>query len=105
MINDLTALAGGTDVEQITTSLERELRFGSDLLKRRERFLEQKASAQARAYRGAKAHKALGKHLGSIPEEYFFALQANPDWKGCWEDRSFVKDFFKRNTHLRSSRM
>lgn len=93
-------------LEGVTKALEQELRWGSKLLAHRERVMNQQASRQARAQKQDirfKKQKSM-QHVGSIPAEEFFAFASNPKFKGCWGDDEFVKDYFKRNPHLRSNK-
>ncbi len=46
----------------------------------------------------------LWSRLDQIPADEFFAFASNPKYKGCWGDDEFVKDYFKRNPHLRSNK-
>tara|TARA_Y100000593_G_scaffold13975_1_gene26119 strand:+ start:8991 stop:9281 length:291 start_codon:yes stop_codon:yes gene_type:complete len=93
-------------LEGVTKALEQELRWGSNLLKQRERVINQQASRQARYHKKDvrfKKQKTMN-HVGTIPAEEFFAFATNPKYKGCWSDDGFLKDYFKRNPHLRSNR-
>jgi hypothetical protein len=60
---------------------------------------EQSASAEARAMKDAKS--TLGKPIGAIPQ-YEYLNIATKYGSECWDDRSFVRDFFKSQSHLRA---
>jgi hypothetical protein len=47
------------------------------------------------------AKSILGKPIGAIPQHEYFLL-ANKYGNECWDDRGFVRDFFKSQTHLRA---
>jgi hypothetical protein len=57
------------------------------------------ASAEARAMKDAKS--SLGKPIGAVPQHEYFLL-ANKYGTECWDDRGFVRDFFKSQSHLRA---
>ena len=93
-------------LEHVTKQPEHELRWGAKLLEHRERAMNQQASRQARYHKKDvrfKKQKSMN-HVGSIPAEEFFAFATHPKYKGCWSDDGFVKDYFKRNPHLRSNK-
>tara|TARA_R100000315_G_scaffold54474_1_gene28364 strand:- start:87 stop:377 length:291 start_codon:yes stop_codon:yes gene_type:complete len=93
-------------IEETTRALEREIRTGARLLEARERVINQQASAQARSYKEDvrfKKQRAM-QHIASIPAKEFFAFAANPKYRGCWQDKEFMRDYLKRNPHLRSNK-
>jgi len=93
-------------IEGCTKALEQEIRWGSKLLEHRERVINQHASRQARSNKKDvrfKKQRSM-QHMGTIPVDEFFAFASNPKYKGCWGDDTFVKDYFKRNPHLRSNK-
>jgi hypothetical protein len=47
------------------------------------------------------AKSMLGSPIGAIPQHEYFLL-ANKYGKECWDDRGFVRDFFKSQSHLRA---
>jgi hypothetical protein len=42
-----------------------------------------------------------GKPVGSIPQREYLLL-ANKYGNECWDDRGFVRDFFKSQSHLKA---
>ena len=43
----------------------------------------------------------VGKPVGSIPQREYLLL-ANKYGSECWDDREFVRDFFKSQGHLKA---
>ena len=85
--------------EALTSALVRELCSGRMLKETMQKTREQAASAEARSMKDAKS--MLGSPIGAIPQHEYFLL-ANKYGKECWDDRGFVRDFFKSQTHLRA---
>jgi len=71
-------------------------------LKHKEKWEERIAAKEAQAMRGNKG-KTL-KFAGSIPASDFFTIR-NHQGDGCWDDRGFVKDYFKKHPHLKSANL
>ena len=93
-------------IEEPTRALEREIRTGARFLEARERVINQQASAQARSHKQDvrfQKQKAM-QHMASIPHDEFFAFATHPKYRGCWQDKEFLKDYLKRNPHLRSNK-
>jgi hypothetical protein len=85
--------------EALTSALVKELCSGRALKEAMQNRREIEASAEARAMKDAKS--SIGKPIGSIPQHEYFLL-ANKYGIECWDDREFVRDFFKSQTHLRA---
>jgi hypothetical protein len=85
--------------EALTSALVKELCSGRAFKEAMQNKREIEASAEARAMRDAKS--SLGKPIGAIPQHEYFTI-ANKYGTECWDDREFVRDFFKSQTHLRS---
>jgi hypothetical protein len=85
--------------EALTSALVKELCSGRALKEAMQNRREIEASAEARAMKDAKS--SIGKPIGSIPQHEYFLL-ANKYGTECWDDREFVRDFFKSQTHLRA---
>jgi hypothetical protein len=85
--------------EALTSALVKELCSGRALKEAMQNRREIEASAEARAMKDAKS--SLGKPIGSIPQYDYFTV-ANKFGIECWDDREFVRDFFKSQTHLRA---
>ena len=93
-------------IEETTRALEREIRTGARFLEARERVINQQASAQARSHKQDvrfQKQKAM-QHMAAIPHDEFFAFATHPKYRGCWQDKEFLKDYLKRNPHLRSNK-
>ena len=93
-------------IEEPTRALERAIRTGARFLEARERVINQQASAQARSHKQDvrfQKQKAM-QHMASIPHDEFFAFATHPKYRGCWQDKEFLKDYLKRNPHLRSNK-
>jgi hypothetical protein len=85
--------------EQINAALVRELCSGRQLMESMEKRREIEAAAEARAMRESKS--MLGKPIGAIPQREYLLL-ANKYGNECWDDREFVRDFFKSQSHLKA---
>lgn len=83
----------------LTDALVKELCSGRALKEAMQNKREIAASAEARAMKDAKS--SLGKPIGAIPQHEYFLL-ANKYGTECWDDRGFVRDFFKSQSHLRA---
>lgn len=77
-----------------------EIVTGKEFYKAQERAAEQLAAKEAQAYRGGKWNSM--KFVGTIPaEDYFTIRQFQGD--DCWNDRAFVRDYFKKFPHLKAA--
>lgn len=85
--------------EQINAALVRELCSGRQLMESMEKRREIEAAAEARAMRESKS--MLGTPVGAVPQREYLLL-ANKYGNECWEDREFVRDFFKSQSHLKA---
>jgi hypothetical protein len=85
--------------EALTDALVKELCSGRALKEAMQNQREIAASAEARAMKDAKS--SLGKPIGAVPQHEYFLL-ANKYGTECWDDREFVRDFFKSQSHLRA---
>jgi hypothetical protein len=85
--------------DAITDALVKELCSGRKFKEALQNKREIEAAAEARSMKDAKS--ILGKPIGAIPQHEYFLL-ANKYGKECWDDRGFVRDFFKSQSHLRS---
>jgi hypothetical protein len=85
--------------EQINAALVRELCSGRQLMESMEKRREIEAAAEARAMRESKS--MLGKPIGAVPQREYLLL-ANKYGNECWDDREFVRDFFKSQSHLKA---
>jgi hypothetical protein len=47
------------------------------------------------------AQSTLGKPVGAIPQHEYFLIGSKYGME-CWDDREFVRDFFKRESHLKA---
>jgi hypothetical protein len=83
----------------LTDALVKELCSGRALKEAMQNKREIAASAEARMMKDAKS--PLGKPIGAIPQHEYFLL-ANKYGTECWDDREFVRDFFKSQSHLRA---
>lgn len=84
---------------ELNNALVKELCSGRMLKEAMQNQREIAASAEARAMKDAKS--SLGKPIGAIPQHEYFLL-ANKYGTECWDDREFVRDFFKSQSHLRA---
>lgn len=85
--------------EEINAALVRELCSGRKFIESLEKRREIEAAAEARKMREAKS--IAGKPVGSIPQREYLLL-ANKYGSECWDDRTFVRDFFKSQSHLKA---
>jgi len=85
--------------EEINAALVRELCSGRKFIESLEKRREIEAAAEARKMREAKS--IAGKPVGSIPQREYLLL-ANKYGSECWDDRGFVRDFFKSQSHLKA---
>ena len=85
--------------DAITDALVKEICSGRQFKEAIHTQREIKAAADARAMKEAKS--TLGKTIGAIPQ-YEYLNIANKYGSECWDDRSFVRDFFKSQSHLRA---
>jgi len=85
--------------DALTDALVKELCSGRALKEAMQNQREIAASAEARAMKDAKS--SLGKPVGAIPQHEYFLL-ANKYGTECWDDREFVRDFFKSQSHLKA---
>jgi hypothetical protein len=85
--------------EEFNAALVRELCSGRLLMEAKQKVREQAASAEARAMKNAQS--TLGKPVGAIPQHEYFLI-GNKYGMECWDDREFVRDFFKRESHLKA---
>ena len=85
--------------EEINTAIVRELCSGRKFIESLERRREIEAAAEAKKMREAKS--IAGKPVGSIPQREYMLL-AKKYGSECWDDRGFVRDFFKSQSHLKA---
>jgi len=85
--------------EAMTNALVKELCSGRLLKENMQRKREIEAAAEARRMKDAKS--IAGKAIGSIPQHEYFLL-GNKYGMECWDDRGFVRDFFKSQSHLKA---
>jgi len=85
--------------EEINAALIRELCSGRKFIESLENRREIEAAAEARQMREAKS--VVGKPVGAIPQREYILL-ANKYGSECWDDRGFVRDFFKSQSHLKA---
>jgi hypothetical protein len=85
--------------EEINAALVRELCSGRKFIESLEKRREIEASAEARKMREVKS--IAGKPVGSIPQREYLLL-ANKYGNECWDNREFVRDFFKSQSHLKA---
>jgi len=85
--------------EEINAALVRELCSGRKLMESLENRREIEAAAEARKMREVKS--IAGKPVGSIPQREYLLL-ANKYGSECWDNREFVRDFFKSQSHLKA---
>ena len=85
--------------EQINAALIRELCSGRKFVESLENRREIEAAAEARQMREVKS--VAGKPVGSIPQREYMLL-ANKYGSECWDNREFVRDFFKSQSHLKA---
>jgi hypothetical protein len=85
--------------EEINAALIRELCSGRKFIESLEKRREIEAAAEARQMREVKS--IAGKPVGSIPQREYMLL-ANKYGSECWDNREFVRDFFKSQSHLKA---
>jgi hypothetical protein len=85
--------------EEINAALVRELCSGRKFIESMEKRREIEAAEEARKMREVKS--IAGKPVGSIPQREYLLL-ANKYGNECWDDRTFVRDFFKSQSHLKA---
>ena len=85
--------------DALTDALVKELCSGRALKEAMQNKREIEASAEARAMKETKS--SLGKAIGAIPQYEYFTI-GNKYGMECWDDREFVQDFFKSQSHLRA---
>ena len=85
--------------EEINAALVRELCSGRKFVESLEKRREIEAAAEARKMREVKS--IAGKPVGSLPQREYLLL-ANKYGNECWDDRTFVRDFFKSQSHLKA---
>jgi hypothetical protein len=85
--------------EELNAALIRELCSGRKFVESLENRREIEAAAEARKMREAKS--VAGKPVGAIPQREYLLL-ANKYGAECWDDRGFVRDFFKSQSHLKA---
>jgi hypothetical protein len=85
--------------EEINAALVRELCSGRKFVESLEKRREIEAAAEARKMREVKS--IAGKPVGSIPQREYLLL-ANKYGNECWDNREFVRDFFKSQSHLKA---
>ncbi len=85
--------------EEINAALIRELCSGRKFVESLEKRREIEAAAEARKMREVKS--IAGAPVGSIPQREYLLL-ANKYGAECWDDRGFVRDFFKSQSHLKA---
>ena len=87
--------------EEKADAFLKEVRAGVQLKASFQQIREAACAKIAQAAKGHKTIDGLGKHVGEIPQHEFFLLEQK--YPGCWEDREFVKEFFRREKHLASN--
>jgi len=85
--------------EELNAALIRELCSGRKFVESLENRREIEAAAEARKMREVKS--VAGAPVGSIPQREYLLL-ANKYGAECWDDRGFVRDFFKSQSHLKA---
>jgi hypothetical protein len=85
--------------EEINAALVRELCSGRKFIESMEKRREIEAAEEARKMREVKS--IAGKPVGSIPQREYLLL-AKKYGNECWDDRTFVRDFFKSQSHLKA---
>jgi hypothetical protein len=87
---------------QFMKNLDRYLRYEVDLEKHEASLREQMVRKENEEMGVAKT-EGLGQLKGTIPaREYFRWHQSH---RGCWNDKSFVKEFFRDNPSFRAKSM
>jgi len=85
--------------EEINAALVRELCSGRKFIESLENRREIEAAAEARQMREAKS--MVGKPVGAIPQREYLLIGKKYGVE-CWDDREFVRDFFKSQSHLKA---
>jgi hypothetical protein len=85
--------------EEMNAAVIRELCTGRRFIESLEKRREIEASAEARKMREVKS--IAGKPVGSIPQREYLLL-AKKYGNECWDNREFVRDFFKSQSHLKA---
>lgn len=69
-------------------------------LERKNKIAQQLASQEARAFRGARG--GTMKLIGCIPQDDYMRI-GNAQGFEIFDDRKEIRDYFKRNSHLKSA--
>jgi hypothetical protein len=85
--------------EEINAALVRELCSGRKLMESLENRREIEAAAEAKKMREVKS--IAGKPVGSVPQHEYLLIGKKYGVE-CWDDREFVRDFFKSQSHLKA---
>lgn len=85
--------------EEINAALVRELCSGRKFIESLENRREIEAAAEARRMKEVKS--IAGKPVGSVPQREYL-LVGKKYGSECWDDREFVRDFFKSQSHLKA---
>lgn len=80
-------------------NLDRYLRYEVDLEQHQATMRETMARQENRAI-GKRMVDGLGEHKGAIPAREYFRWHQQE--RGCWGDKTFVKEFFRDNPELRA---
>ena len=85
--------------DALTDALVKELCSGRKFKEALQNKREIEAAAEAQSMREAKS--ILGKPVGAVPQ-YEYLNIATKYGVECWDDREFVRDFFKSQSHLKA---
>jgi len=87
--------------ESLTNDLFQEIKRG---LQVQDSFSQMREAASARLAHIAREAKtsAMGKIVGYVPQQEYIEV-ANKYGVECWDDRGFVRDFLKKESHLKSA--
>jgi len=85
--------------DELTDALVKELCSGRALKDAMQNQREIAAAAEARAMKKSKSF--LGSPIGAIPQYEYFTI-GNKYGMECWDNRDFVRDFFKSQSHLKA---
>lgn len=85
--------------DALTDALVKELCSGRKFKEALQNKREIEAAAEAREMKEAKS--IIGKPVGAIPQ-YEYMNIARKYGNECWDDREFVRDFFKSQSHLKA---
>ena len=85
--------------DTLTNALVKELCSGRAFKEAMQNKREIAAAAEARAMKESKS--PLGKPVGTVPDYEYFTI-GNKYGMECWDNREFVRDFFKSQSHLRA---